>query len=93
MPQKASKVLFLCFSVLDLGVRHQLLGHQLQSDVAEHHVKMRAHSPTGPADEANLPPAICLHQELHKDGINGMDCPRANHIVQPSMFFNKALRR
>ena len=70
-----------------------MLEDELHSEVAEHDVEIRAHSPTGPADEANFLPTISLHRELHENSINFVVGTGANHIVQPSMLLNKALRR
>ena len=81
------------FHLLDLGVRHKLLEDQLHPDVAEHHVKKRAHSPAGPPNQANLLPTVSLLRALHEDGINCMACTGANYIVQSSMLLNQALRR
>ena len=81
------------FHNLDLGVRHKLLEDKLHADVAEHDVEKRAHSPTGPAEEANSLPTISLHRELHENSINFVVGTGANHIVQPSMLLDKALRR
>ena len=72
---------------------HKLLENQLHAEVAEHDVEIRAHSPTGPADEANFLPTMSLHREIHENSINAVVRTGANHIVQPSVLFNKALRR
>ena len=93
MSRKASRVLFGKFHLLDLGVRHKLLEDQLHVMVAEHDVEKRAHSPTGPPNQANLLPTVSLLRELHEDGINCMACTGANYIVQPCVFLNQALRR